>query len=214
MSSIIQVLICVAICAILGYADYMYLSKQELLSAKKCIICVTVMQLFIAALMLYKYCSKEYADILLIVRHMLILECTSIVTITDYRKQIIPNKIMLIALYARGIMLIPEFIILREEIITVLIRNAAACIIPIILMILGLCFMKNSIGMGDVKLLFIIALFTDFAFLFNTLFYALIAALIVSIVLLLTKKIKANESIAFAPFLLIGVYLSIILGVA
>ena len=85
---------------------------------------------------------------------------------------------------------------------------------PTVLLIMGLLIMKNSIGMGDVKLLFIIALFSDFLFVFNALFYALVVAFIVSVVLLLTKKIKAKGTIAFAPFLLVGVYLAVILNVS
>lgn len=214
MGLIVQIIVSIAVCVAAGYAFYMYFSKQGLLTKKNNITYCVVVQLLIAAALLYRYMGLCKTDFFGMINHFVILECTALVTVTDFRKQIIPNRIMLMALYLRGLLLIPEFIVFREDILSILIRNLVACIVPTVLLIMGLLIMKNSIGMGDVKLLFIIALFSDFLFVFNALFYALVVAFIVSVVLLLTKKIKAKGTIAFAPFLLVGVYLAVILNVS
>ena len=213
MDLIVQSIVSAVVCTVFGYVFYRYFLRQELFTKRNNIIYCLIVQILIATAVLYRYMGKYSESFFSMISQFAILECTALVTVTDYKKQIIPNKIILSALYLRGVLFILEFIVFKQNTVNILIRNLVACIIPVVLLIMGLFIMKNSIGMGDVKLLFVIALFSDFLFVFNALFYALIVALIVSIILLVTKKIKTKSTIAFAPFLFIGAYLAVVFGI-
>lgn len=210
MELLIQIIISSVVFTAAGVGFYFYYARNELLSKRNRIIYIVVVQLLIAAAIVYRYMGIYKANFFEMISRFIILECTALVAVIDFKKQIIPNKVLLAALYMRGVLLIPEFMVLRENIADILVKNLIACIIPVVLLILGLLAMKNSIGMGDVKLLFIVALFSDFIFVYNVLFYALLLALVVSVVLLIAHKIKAKGTIAFGPFLFLGAFIAVI----
>lgn len=63
---------------------------------------------------------------------------------------------------------------------------------------------KGKLGMGDIKYSSIMAIYLGYRFWIGSLMYASISALILSIALLLIKKIKRDSRIPFIPFLVLG----------
>lgn len=139
--------------------------------------------------------------------------CTSLwaISLIDYRQHIIPNKILCVMLITRVAIGIPEFIIdfqsAKKEVISCLI--AAVCILII------LCLMRfvvrDGIGFGDIKLFTVLGLFFGLKGAVPAIFLSFVVSLFIAVFLLITKKRKRTEQIAFAPAILIGTLLSVIL---
>ena len=65
--------------------------------------------------------------------------------------------------------------------------------------------------MGDVKLVLVMGAFQGFTGMVSSVFVSMIIAFIAAIVLLISKKRKRSDSIEFAPALLLGTTISVIL---
>ncbi len=71
---------------------------------------------------------------------------------------------------------------------------------------------KSALGMGDVKMFFVLGLLYGLMDTYGILLFSVIAMGIVSIVLLIAKKVTTKSTIPMAPFVIIGFLLSVIAG--
>lgn len=133
------------------------------------------------------------------------------VALIDYQKHIIPNLILIVGLGLRVVLFVFEFIFMRHEFVDILKMSFIGALV------LGLFFtvcslvLKNSIGMGDVKLFILMGLFQGISAAFASVFMSLIVCFVFSIFLLATRKKSRKDSLAFAPCILVGTYLSMAL---
>lgn len=65
-------------------------------------------------------------------------------------------------------------------------------------------FSKGKLGMGDIKYSVIISIYFGYIFWLGSIIYAAASALIISIYLLISKKISKYTRIPFIPFLVAG----------
>ena len=70
---------------------------------------------------------------------------------------------------------------------------------------------KGAIGMGDVKLFSVMALYLGLEGIWPAIFCSLIVSFFVAVFSLVTKRAKRKDNIPFAPAILIGTYLSVFL---
>jgi len=70
----------------------------------------------------------------------------------------------------------------------------------------------DAMGMGDVKLLAVVGLFLGWRLTMVALFAAVILAAIVSLVLILFKKLNSKSAVAFGPFISIGAFIATLYG--
>lgn len=68
---------------------------------------------------------------------------------------------------------------------------------------------RHGIGAGDIKLIAALALMGGVYVICGTLFFAMVACAITSIILLATKKKTIKQSVPFGPFVLIGYMITI-----
>lgn len=129
----------------------------------------------------------------------------------DWKYQKIPNDIILVGLAFRVIMLIPEYIFDREIFLSNLIEEGVALIIVVILVVICLLLMKNSIGMGDVKLLMLMALCQGISGIAASCFLSMVVSFFVAVALLISKKKSRKDTLSFAPCILVGTFLSVFL---
>lgn len=140
---------------------------------------------------------------------ILILFPTALV---DYKVQLIPNDFMLGALIMRVLFFAIELFISPSLIWTNLKDGiVAAVVIAGFFLIIHVLF-KNSIGMGDVKLFAIIGLYQGIWGATNTVFFSLLVSFFLSVVLLILKKVTKKDAISFAPSILLGTIISILLS--
>lgn len=131
----------------------------------------------------------------------------------DKKEKKIPNKVLIIGLIIRVILFVPEIFLADEFILLEFLKNYGfALIIIVVFCGIGLAVFRDGIGLGDVKLLLVLALFLGARYVFSSLFFSLFAAFLVALFLLIFKKADKKSSIAFAPLILFGTYITIVLA--
>lgn len=130
----------------------------------------------------------------------------------DFRLQKIPNILILSTLGFRAIIFIAELVMYQENAFALL-KNylLGAVIIGGFFFLLMLVF-KNSIGMGDVKLFFVMGLYQGIWGTINSVFFSLVASFIISVTLLITKRKGKKDTISFCPSILVGTVIGIMLS--
>ena len=146
------------------------------------------------------------------IRLMILLACLFAAAYVDAHKQIIPNKLVAAALIVRLLLYVPELLILKEQFWSIIKSDLFALIIPLALFIIGVLLMKNGMGMGDIKLLIVICFYLGLQGSVSAVFFSLIVAFVISIVLMIAKKKGRKDSIPFAPALLIGTAISLFMS--
>ncbi len=133
------------------------------------------------------------------------------VTVTDFKKHIIPNKVILAGIVFRICYAIAEFITLGTDYFSILKDDICSIILVVVLFLLGVLIVKNGIGMGDIKLILVMGIFQGISGVISSLFFSLLASFVVAIAMLIMKKKTRKDSIAFAPAVLFGTTISMFL---
>lgn len=153
------------------------------------------------ALILYKYGLTDIRTY----EYMIFIPILISAFCIDFKKQIIPNRLTLTLLEAGLIFSFIEGISDLNIVIDKILGLVCGAIIFLFITYIGKWISgKDSIGFGDVKLVCSIGLFLGLR---NTISVSIISFVIagfISIILLLIKKKKANEYIAFGPFIVIA----------
>lgn len=137
-----------------------------------------------------------------------IIPCAAV----DQKVNKIPNKFLVAALCVRVVLYIGEFINLGKYAAYILFDNLAGAFIIAGFFLLILLIFKNSIGMGDIKLFAVMGLYQGIWGAFNSIFFSLMASLIIAIVLLIRKKKNRHDAIPFGPSILIGTVIAVCLA--
>lgn len=130
----------------------------------------------------------------------------------DHRMYKIPNVLLLVAIGVRIVIFVLEALQSYSDMIISLKDCAAgSLVIGCFFMLLFLVFI-NGLGMGDVKLFVVIAFYLGLWPSLSAVFFSLMASFVLSVFLLITKKKKRSDMIAFAPSVLAGVLVSLIVS--
>lgn len=154
------------------------------------------------------YTSNTFVDNFKLITLLAILFVAAYI---DYTKLIIPNKLVLIGIASRMVFYIIELFTKKSEILAIVKNDALACLIVVALFIIGVLIVKNGIGMGDIKLIFVLCIYQGFTGVMSSLFISLFVAFFISIFLLVFGKKSKKDVIPFAPSILIGTIISVIL---
>lgn len=133
------------------------------------------------------------------------------VTIPDLKKHIIPNKVILAGVVFRVCFLVAELITLKQGCVPILREALFSIGLVAVLFLLGVVVLKNGIGMGDIKLIFVMGIFQGLTGVISSLFFSLLVSFFVAITMLIMRKKTRKDAIAFAPSVLIGTTVSMFL---
>lgn len=173
---------------------------------KAFVVAMFMMNILLANLITYIYDGSVVINVKL----MILVSMMWPIAYIDFKKKKIPNDILKIMLIARAIILVPELILLgnvAHRLFSMLIATVAV----LVACILCCLIVKGAIGMGDVKLFGVMALYLGLEGIWTAIFCALIVSFFIAVFSLITKKVKRKDNIPFAPAILIGTYLSIFL---
>ncbi len=173
------------------------------------VISIVVTMCLITCIYLYSYNSDILEQIKAIIFCLVLVSVAAI----DYRKNVIPNYLLLILLVSRVVIFALEFAI-SENALQSLINNIILSAIVVAFFVMLLLIFKNSIGMGDIKLFAVMCLYLNTINSISAIFLSLMTSFFISIVLMILKKKKRKDTISFGPSILIGTILAVcILGV-
>lgn len=138
-----------------------------------------------------------------------------LLTITDIDTKLLPNRILLPGTVVSGSLLGIGSIASGSG--WDLVRGIAAGAVYFVIMLILALVARGALGMGDVKLAFLIGLFVGYlgwGYLVIAGLGAFILGGVVSIVLLAARRVSRKDSIPFGPFLTSASVLAIVVGSA
>ena len=135
----------------------------------------------------------------------------AVLTVTDYKKQTVPNKIILLLLLLWtaivGIALIVDVAAGFE----LLCRALGGGLVSGLIFLLCYLFSRGQMGAGDVKLAFVMGLYLTGERIIGALFYGTVLCCVYSIVQLLRKKLTLKNGVPMTPFLYLGTLIALLI---
>lgn len=132
-----------------------------------------------------------------------------IIIVSDIEYMIIPDEVLIFF----GIALLIEILIINgfNSLLNSILYGLGAFFIMLLIKIIGdHLFKKESMGGGDIKLMFFFGLCTNFA---NALFSIFVGSIIALPISLIILKLKKTNIIPFGPFLSLGIMIIILTGI-
>ena len=133
-------------------------------------------------------------------------------TVTDLRKKIIPNRLLL---WMLGIFLPLTACSFWEEGLTGglerLIYGAMGCVLMGGLFLIAYFLSRRQLGGGDVKLVALMGLYLTATRIMGAVFYGLLFCAVFSIIRIIRKKLGRKDGVPLAPFLFAGTFLCYLL---
>ncbi len=130
---------------------------------------------------------------------------------TDRIWRIIPNRILIIGLVIRSLIIAIHSLLEPTTILQVLTGCLVAAVALFIVSLLCRLIDKNAIGFGDVKLLILMGLYLGTDRIWGAVLFSMLSAFVFSLYLVLAKHAGRKTEIPFAPLLFIGTVLSSLL---
>lgn len=151
-------------------------------------------------------------SIVKIVRYLVLLAAMFVIAWIDQISRRIPNRILLLLLAIRAIILLVEWIMIPAMGMSLLISALIGMLLGGGLFLLAHFISRGGVGMGDVKLFAVIGTYVGAGSIMGLVFLTALASALYSIVMLIRRKINLKEEIPFAPFVLVGTVLTMALG--
>ncbi len=188
--------------------------EAELTVGKKRLLCIAAAVFAAAfALVISLRLTESFPTVMYAVRTVTAATSVFFIAFIDLKLMVIPNKAVLAMLIAVVIMLVTEAIVDFDTFYGEIIWSFIGVVVMGGIFLAVKLISKNGVGMGDVKLVSVLALYLDFSGIVGALFWAMALMIIVGIVLMLLKKAKLKTRLAMAPFVFFGIVLSNILYV-
>lgn len=164
----------------------------------------------VAITVFFMYMYKENT-VLFSLKRFALLSLLWPVGLIDFKTYRIPNVFVFAGLVFRAVLIIPELIFERTYLVGNLISELVAAVaITAAAFLCSICF-KNSIGYGDMKLFIVMGLLLGLNGIWSAIFMSLVIAFFTALFLLVFKKKGRKDVVPFAPAMMIGTYLSVIL---
>ena len=184
---------------------------QALVSKRGLLIYSGIMVLCLCILSVSLSLIYTINSIILNLKLIVLLAVIFVAAWIDYHEHIIPNKLIVAALFIRLVFYVAELFSDTSAFLVMLKSDLVACLIAVAFFVFGVLIVKNGLGMGDVKLILVMCLYQGFYGVVDSIFFSLIVAFVLSITLLITRKKSRKDAVAFAPSLLVGTFISVFL---
>ena len=210
----LQVLYCIALAVIsffclLVYQAYYLSSDSRLREALLPAFNMNLKKLagvifyIILAVSFYIYMDTNDSVIAKTLKYLTMLCVLAAIAWIDYKASKIPNTLLIVLIAARLIFFIYESIKEPDYIKFNIIQMAFGAFLCLVLLLLCRIIIRNSIGMGDIKLFAVLGLYFGYDII-NLMFFSFLCTAIYSIYLLLFKKKKKKDSVPMGPFIFFG----------
>ncbi len=136
----------------------------------------------------------------------------SVMGYIDVRERIIPNSLIGMGLLLWLVLTLLDIFIGGTPWLQLLVFSGIGGIACGGLLFVIALVVKSALGMGDVKMFFVLGLLYGLTDTYGILLFSVISMGIVSIMLLIAKKVTTKSTIPMAPFVILGFFLSILAG--
>ncbi len=162
---------------------------------------------------IYSLCfiKKNAMSLEVMIRWSVLLCSCCVIAFIDIKEHKIPNKIILFLLAARVGFMVYETIQNPDFLDYMVWYPLLGALVGAALMLLAMVVSRKGIGMGDVKLIFIIGFYVSSYELISTMFLIFFASAVYGIVVLALKKVTLHDVMPLAPFALVGVMVKYLL---
>lgn len=179
---------------------------NKIVNENKVYCICSVMLLLFTGVVFFLMADKDRGVLLeVIIKWLTIIYGCFIIAFIDYKEHIIPNKIILGLLILRIFFMIYEVVNQKEFLNYLVLYPLLGALVGGMLMVIGMFISKKGIGMGDVKLFFIIGFYVNSYYIMPTLIYTFLICAIVGIILLISRKATMHDVLPLAPFAFCGV---------
>lgn len=149
--------------------------------------------------------AKGGTDILSVaVRYVCLSAACYLLAWIDYYEKRIPNRILVILLVTRIVLLVWDIALNPEYWLDAIKYPVVGLLIGLIVILAGHLVYRQGVGMGDVKLLGVVGFFVGSTQILSVLFNTFLFAAVFGIALLILGKAKLKDSFPFAPFVCAG----------
>ena len=153
-------------------------------------------------------CGKQ-ADVFIIFLCELVIVFGYIAAVLDIKTKKIPNGFILAMFAAWVLTMMPKLLLDTDMAIDMLKDAALGFVIGGGLFLLVYLISRKGLGGGDVKFMAAAGLYIGFTGILSAMLYGTILAALVGLVLLLLKKIGRKDAMPLAPFLYIGILITV-----
>ena len=130
----------------------------------------------------------------------------------DLKKKIIPNNMILLGLAFWAVLFLVDIFAAGNNWMDVLVFSGAGGLLCGGVLFVIALVVKSALGMGDVKMFFVLGLLYGLTDTYSILLFSMVLMAVVSLVLLIAKKVTTKTAVPMAPFVAAGFLLSIIAG--
>lgn len=131
----------------------------------------------------------------------------------DRFEQIIPNCILIILMIFRSVLYVMELIIASEQAVFNIKRGLYGMLFWTVMFTVIRLVCKDKIGMGDIKIMIVAGYYLGIYRCSLMMLVVLVIAVADIILKMILKKMKAKDYISFGPYISIGGYIALILGI-
>lgn len=131
----------------------------------------------------------------------------------DKHNRIIPNALIGVLMMFRILAFIIWFFLDRQQLASELTSGLCGFFVMTIIFSLLRLMYKQSIGMGDIKLMIVIGLYVGLMRSLYILLIAAIGAVVVSMVAMIKRRMTIKDSLSFGPSIALGGIVILIIGI-
>ena len=130
----------------------------------------------------------------------------------DLKKKIIPNAMILLGLAFWAVLFLIDILAAGNNWLDVLVFSGTGGLLCGGVLLVIALIVKTALGMGDVKMFFVLGLLYGLTDTYSILLFSMVLMAVISLVLLIAKKVTTKTAVPMAPFVAAGFLLSIIAG--
>lgn len=159
------------------------------------------------------FLMQQYGyHLLKIIRYMILLYALLLLSFVDYKKRIIPNRVLLVMMGVRTVLWAAECISFPQVWTEILISSFCGLFGGGFLFLFAGFIARKGLGMGDVKMIAVTGFYLGFQVLMSDLILSLLFTVLGGLFNLVIRKKSMKSELPFAPFLALGTWVAILLG--
>lgn len=207
MTEWLVILAALGLCAI---NFYLFIREQEKLD-RKGMIYYAVMTVLVLGITVALQTIYAENPVIFDLKRIGLLAVLVPVAYIDFREMRIPNSFILFGLLFRAVLIPFEWFTIGAQLKYTLLSEVIAAAGLFLAAALCRVMIRNSVGMGDMKLFLVVGVLLGTQGIWGAVFLSLAVSFVVAVILLARRKKSRKDSIPFGPAITCGTFLSIFL---